>query len=432
MNNEQVKLKLKSKSKPSIISQGSYGCIFRPGYMCDGKGVTTNKYITKIQKVTEISKRESAIGQKIQKIPNYNEYYAPVLKTCNMSLTTISEKEIQKCKIITNKSETTTPALKYESNKLRYVGKNSLLKYLLHVYNKKPSGIVRTMIESHMALLVGFKKLSDAGIIHYDVKENNIICDDNTGVPIIIDFGLSFNVTDISNDNYRDVFYIYSVEYGPWCLEIAIISYAANKISTSEVKINNLFSLVGLGKDAEMKEWRDQMVEKIQIDEIISEYFNKNLAVIELLSESQQAEYRRKVDKYYSTFIGKKWIEMVNEIQKSVLTWDNYGLTVVYLYIIQVLNLFEETKAVSLLSKYKKYLEEIMMSLPNERPSCEESRLRLKDIFGNIKRTEINRINKDILKASKNKENNDRVNEKVLLSINKSIINEKAIYKPLI
>ena len=168
MNNEKV------KPKPMIISQGSYGCIFRPGYMCDGKGLTTNKYITKIQKNTEISKHETAMGEKIQKIPNYQEYYAPVLKSCNVSLSTISEKEVEKCKIITNKTAVTTSALKYESNKLRYVGKNSLFKHLLNVYNKRASGIIRTMIESHRALLVGFKKLSEAGIIHYDVKENNL------------------------------------------------------------------------------------------------------------------------------------------------------------------------------------------------------------------------------------------------------------------
>ena len=435
MNNEEVKPnpnpKPNSKPNPMIISQGSYGCIFRPGYMCDGKGLTTNKYITKIQKNTEVSTRETAMGEKIQKIPNYQEYYAPVLKSCNVSLSTISEKEIEKCKIITNKSAVTTSALKYESNKLRYVGKNSILKHLLNVYNKRPSGIVRTMVESHRALLVGFKKLSDAGIIHYDVKDNNIICDDNTGVPIIIDFGLSIDVTNISKNDYRDAFYIYGPEYGPWCLEIAIISYAANKIGIAEVKTENLLSLVGLGKDTEMKEWQNQVVEKTQIDEIIAEYLNKNRAVSDLLSESQRAEYRRKVDTYYSPFIGNKWIDMVNEIQKSMLTWDNYGLSVVYLYAINTLKLLEGNSVSLLLPKYKKYLEEIMMSLPNERPSCEETGLRLKDIFGNIKRTDKNQMNKGVLKASKNKENNEEVNQKVLLSIHNSLIREQAIYKRL-
>jgi len=431
MNNEQVKPK--PKQNPIIISQGSYGCIFRPGYMCDGKGMTTNKYITKIQKNTKVSNRETAIGKKIQKIPNYQEYYAPVLKSCNVSLSTISEKEVDKCKIITNKSaDTTTSALKYESNKLRYVGKNSILKHLLNVYNKRPSGIVRTVVESHRALLNGFEKLSDAGIVHFDVKENNIICDDNTGIPIIIDFGVSIDVTNISKNDYRDAFYVYGVDYGPWCLEIAMISYAANKIGVAEVKTENLLSLVGLGKEAEMKEWQDQLVEKTQIDEIIAGHFSKNHAVNELLSESQRAEYRRKVDTYYATFIGKKWIDMVNEMQKSMLTWDNYGLSVVYLYAIETLNLSEEKNISSLLlPKYKQYLEEIMMSLPNERPSCDETRVRLKEIFGNIKRREKDRMNKGILKASNNKDNKEEVNQQVLLSIHNTLLREQAIYKPL-
>lgn len=429
MNNEEVK----PKQNPRIISQGSYGCVFRPGYMCDGKGVTTNKYITKIQKNTEISKHETAIGEKIQNIPNYQEYYAPVLKSCNVSLSTISEKDVEKCKIITNKTAVTTSALKYESNKLRYVGKNSLLKHLLNVYNKRPSGIVRTMVESHRTLLTGFKKLSEAGIIHYDVKENNIICDDKTGGPIIIDFGLSIDVKNISKNDYRDAFYIYSADYGPWCLEIIMISYAANKIGIAEVKTDNLLSMVGLSKDTEMKEWQEQIVMKSQIEEVVVEFLKKNRAVNDLLSESQRAEYRIKIDTYYSTFIGKKWIDMVSELQKSMLTWDNYGLTVVYLYAIDTLKLLEEEniKSSVLLPKYKKYLEEIVMSLPNERPAYEDTKLRLKEIFGNVKRKENNRMNKNIIKASKNKDNNENINQKVLLSINKTLIHEQAIYKPL-
>ena len=85
-----------------------------------------------------------------------------------------------------------------------------------------------------------------------------------------------------------------------------------------------------------------------------------------------------------------------------------------------------------LLPTYKKYLEDIVMSLPNERPSCEETILRMKDIFGNLKRTENNRMNKNILKASKNKDNNEKVNQKVLESIHNTLISEQTIYKPLL
>ena len=68
-----------------LISQGSYGCIFRPGFTC--KGSPTKKgYITKIQKIASTSKKETKLGKKIKKIDNYKDYFAPILKTCEVSL----------------------------------------------------------------------------------------------------------------------------------------------------------------------------------------------------------------------------------------------------------------------------------------------------------------------------------------------------------
>ena len=38
-----------------LLNQGTYGCIFRPGIECSGKHLTSNSYITKIQKHRQIS-----------------------------------------------------------------------------------------------------------------------------------------------------------------------------------------------------------------------------------------------------------------------------------------------------------------------------------------------------------------------------------------
>ena len=40
--NKMIELKL--------INQGSYGCVFKPGFTCSGKVENNEKYITKIQK----------------------------------------------------------------------------------------------------------------------------------------------------------------------------------------------------------------------------------------------------------------------------------------------------------------------------------------------------------------------------------------------
>ena len=54
-----------------LLNQGTYGCIFRPGIECSSKQLTSNNYITKIQKHREISKNEVLIGEKIQKIAGH-------------------------------------------------------------------------------------------------------------------------------------------------------------------------------------------------------------------------------------------------------------------------------------------------------------------------------------------------------------------------
>ena len=74
---------------------------------------------------------------------------------------------------------------------------------------------------------------------------------------------------------------------------------------------------------------------------------------------------------------------MVNEIQKSMLTWDNYGLSVVYLYVIDTLSLSEGNNVSLLLLKYK--LEQTYTALGNADKVVQYSSeyIQLKDILLN-------------------------------------------------
>ena len=44
------------QEKTTMLNQGTYGCVFRPGIECSGKQLTSKKYITKIQKYKQIIK----------------------------------------------------------------------------------------------------------------------------------------------------------------------------------------------------------------------------------------------------------------------------------------------------------------------------------------------------------------------------------------
>ena len=60
--------------KIKLISQGTYGCIFKKGLTCDGMVDETNT-ISKIQEKNETSENEITMGKKIMTIPNYQDHF---------------------------------------------------------------------------------------------------------------------------------------------------------------------------------------------------------------------------------------------------------------------------------------------------------------------------------------------------------------------
>ncbi len=141
----------KQAPPPKFLNQGGYGCVFHPGVGCTPDSTLTDKYITKIQASKDTISHEKVIGEKVKKIKNYADYYAPILSSCAVSLSNVSNSEIKKCDVIK------PDALTYAASKLRYVGKNTLLKHLLAKYTVKPIGINREIVSTHKALLDGFK-----------------------------------------------------------------------------------------------------------------------------------------------------------------------------------------------------------------------------------------------------------------------------------
>lgn len=389
---------------PAFLSRGTYGCIFRPGISCKGERPLTDKYITKIHISDEATIREKNIGEKIQQIKNYEYYYAPILSDCEVSLSSVSSQEIKKCDILPPNT------LTYDASKVRYVGKNTLLKHLLMKYKSLPAGIVREIIETYTILLDGFGKLSFAGIIHFDVKENNIMCEDRTGTPIIIDFGLSIYINEIAKNKYRDAFYVYGPDYGPWCLEIAVISYGANELTETDSKTTGY---AGFWEGVGTVSWLDQTVTKEQIDKVVNEFVKVNDVFAKLITKNQHEDYRVKQIEHYSKYIGKSWKEMIEELQSYYKTWDNYGLAVSYLHIIK------DLKLESIMGTFVSYLEGIVLSLPQDRPTCDQSKSKMKELFGKVKRTDKTKYQIQLKKQGRNQ---DEVHKQVWESIKNGLI----------
>jgi serine/threonine protein kinase len=410
-----------SNIETNLISQGSYGCIFQPGFTCKGKSINNKKYITKVQKRADTSKKETKLGKKIIKIDSYEDYFAPILKTCEISLARMEKDSVKRCDFIKESNDK-----KYESNKLRYVGKHTLSKYILDVVDYKPTALVRVLVNTHKHLLVGFKKLFSEGIVHLDVKENNVMMEDNNGTPIIIDFGLSCEVKKISDNKYRDAFFVYGPDYAPWCIDICMMTYMANELE-QEIIPPGMLGFVGF-EEKKTKNWMEGMVTKEKLTKVINDFIKKNPAMTELFNKEQKTEYSKTLHEYFNSFVGKTWNELAEALIANVSSWDCYAVSVVYLHLLQDLELRNVDKRISSWDSYKKILEDMILSKPDERMNCNDMIKKLDILFSNISRSENTKMRKlldNVLVKNKN------IHTNVLNSVRNNLHRETKVYQAL-
>ena len=366
---EEKPIKKEDKSDVKMLNQGTYGCIFRPGVECSSKQLTTKSYITKIQKYRQVSNNEVLIGKKIQKITGHEKYYAPILETCDVSVRDLKNvEEVKKCDFMKNADEFLDK--QYESNKIRYVGKNTLGDY----FTQETSNIsqietyFRKMINIHETVLTGIMKLNDANIMHFDIKENNIICKNKSGRPILIDYGISLDTTNIASVSVdaQNVFFSYTDTYPSWCLDIVMINYMVNNSKNADIKQKNINA------------WRDEKASVESTEEVINKYIENNQGIIDVLTKEEKAKYKVDMIAYYKPLVegGMMNIQRGNvydEIIKYHKSWDNYGVAITFLMLLHDLKLQEHVNSIPFMKEYTSIMKEIILSAPDKRPTAGET-----------------------------------------------------------
>ena len=408
-NNTQIKL----------LGQGSYGCIFRPGIECSRKQLTTKKYIAKIQKYKETSKHEVEIGKKIKGIAGYSQYYAPIIETCDVTVSTLkNEEEVKKCDFIKTSPEFSDK--KYESNRVMYVGKNIISEYLIKetANIRQVENYFRKMINMHMMLLTGIMKLNDANIIHFDLKENNVMCRDKSGRPIIIDFGLSVDSANIASPEFpaAETFFSYGVTYAPWCLDIGMITYMIHKTQNAHIE------------QPVVNAWRSKTATLNDTSAVISDFLTKNPSISSLFTSAEIEEYKVKLEAYYKPLVEggmmnmPTWGHVYDELVKYHKSWDNYSLAVMFLNILNILDVQKlAANELPFMKVYINILKKIVLSMPDKRPTAGDTKEELSVAMHTVARKDKATIGKlfkpEFENVEKYKQRSRRVNDSIHLSM---------------
>jgi hypothetical protein len=370
-----------------VINQGGFGCIFYPSLPCKketkrNSNTIRSEYVSKLVKKNFSSENEIRIGKIIQGIPFYNLYYVPVIQSCAASLAKVNEREIKKCSIISGKSSSSTSTSTTATNalekktrpvdersnkfillKMKYVENVKFTKYLLSISNKKH--ILNTLFDTYSYFLFSLEKLMKNGIVHYDFKWDNAVIDLKTGLPIILDFGISIPINLLLEKNqdeaasdedayeaYRDYFYIYFPEYSLWSIEIHLINYVLNK---------------------------DSRITAESLKQTIETYVDSNGAFA-ILSPEFIDQYKKLCYSTLERFINQSRKYVIGECLKHWNTWDNYALSISYLQVIKFISTSGFTSNQFLIS-FSEILMDNIHPDPSRRSDYATTRYKYKSIF---------------------------------------------------
>jgi len=194
-----------------VIGEGTYGCIHKPSLQCKDKRLSYNKKVSKIllKKYAEKELHEYDILSKIDKP---HQYYLGNPLTCEPDDSDYNEKSIKKCETFNEEHNDANDAALIIMND----GGNNLEIFAdkMHKMTSTPE-TTKTMelfwIEFHRVLM-GIQLFLQNGILHFDMKPQNIVYDESKNRINIIDFGLMRKIEDVvktsnKSDNFLGVYH---------------------------------------------------------------------------------------------------------------------------------------------------------------------------------------------------------------------------------
>ena len=353
------------KKGGGVIAAGSYGCIFRPHLSCKtGKEVKNSNYVTKLMVDKEWRiKREIDISNKIMSIPNYSDYFSPILETCSFSskkIKNIKKKDTIKCKLLEEKSSNEITKLA----KIKYIHGSDILKIFTKSNRINNYTTLLTIYEQSLECI---ELLINKKLVHFDLHSKNIMFNEKLQKTLFIDFGLSFDILNFKNNIIlKQVFFAQnSYNYTRWPIEIHYIIFLI---------------------------WNETKMDNNELDELIEEYV-ENHSLFKIMNEQQNIKIIKNnyIKNATIFFRNINKLDRMNAIlyviKEAWKTWDNYSLSLeLSLFLYEMNNDNDELKKLLYINLSPNF---------KERKSIKET----KNLFKNIKK---NISTKIILSQSNN------------------------------
>jgi len=253
-----------------FIDAGAYGCVYYPGIDCSGNSITT-PMVSKIVN-SKSAQHEIDMSNLVKKIKHYEDHFLPVENHCDVK----QPLPIVKCN-----------AIKHHSNYK-----------ILYIPYKKTLNTTYEFKQLYHLLLQSIQLLIQHKIVHFDIKQENIILSDKV---YLLDFNLSFSMKNIFA-NAEKTFFKYHPSYYFWPLEVHLLCYHVNHGPITLPRLTQLCN-----------------------------EFVKHHTMLHKLSARFIKEYIEGSIAHFSTILELSSKEFMKACIQSWKTWDNYAV-IIYLF----------------------------------------------------------------------------------------------------
>ena len=346
-----------------LVNQGAYGCLYHPGLRCNGNTIKDQRYATKLVVRDEVAANELEVGNAIKRIVNYSVNFVPVVDMCVVNLGRVRRNNphaLDKCDVVTDAASKKT---KFLLMKMPYVDGLYFYDYITGMEGNKKR-IISCIFDTYDYLMESAERLAEHGIVHHDLKMQNILMNLKTDTPVIIDFGLSMVVppTTPTAEFWKLHFYKYSPKYCVWPLETHVINYVCNESASG-------------------------VLTRADVESICDAFVNANDA-LRIFSKGFRARYLRACVDHHAQWIGVERGAACAGLLAGWRTWDNYSLSIAYLQIIGFISQTGFTRN-TLIVKYVQLLLANVHPDPARRKLPTDTKREFADLFYMNERVEM-------------------------------------------
>lgn len=374
-----------------LLNQGSYGCVYYPGFTCKGNIDKTKKYVTKIEIFDKTSKNELDISKRVKQIKNFQKFFSPVVKHCVSRFKQLSQHrtQLEECEPVNISENIYNDFIMIY---IKYIKGKELEKYILEI--ESPAIYISSIINNYTYLLASIKKLQDKHIIHYDLHTGNILYDLEKKRSIIIDFGLSIDSRKIFTEttktsigkaiDYRQLkksIMHYSPKHYTYPPELHFITYLLEEInSQTDPDTTIVQHLQGEITREKIDLFIEDMIEYNKIQKRYIYYRN-----LMSTTTTPPNQYTDELRTFYNQFIGNTRKEAIDALASHIKSLDQYTLTIdICVILIKLIDRLSESTNYSLTNLLFLILEVSIFNLqidPTKRMSIDESQEIITTIF---------------------------------------------------